>query len=101
MTDTTPEDDGLPAVRYELRNVEGNDGEVELRRPILGLDRYLLVRPGDDAIELEASHLDTTGVAEILALLLATTLQDEDVTAETRETAVRLVTHAADLAEGD
>jgi len=91
MSDIPDVDDGFPPVQFNLRNTGGESTTVSLHQHTLGLDLYLLVRPGDKAIKVEGSHLGMDEVAGILAVLLATTLQSDLVGAETRAAAAELV----------
>lgn len=100
MTDqTTPEtteDDDFPPVHFALRNTTGEGGTIELRQPVLGLDLYLLITPGDEAINVEGSHVDMDGMVGALAVVLATALQAEQVSDTMREQAMWLVANVED-----
>lgn len=101
MTDQTtatsePDSDGWPPVRFALRNVHGRNPEIELNVHTLGLERYLLVTTGDTAVQLEASHMDMSTVAETLSFLCATALQAEQTSPESRESAVAMILASTD-----
>lgn len=90
------EDDEFPPVHFSLRNQGGNAQNLELHQPLLGLDLYILIQPGDDAIDLTASHLDFDSLAGALAVVLATALQAEEISDETREQVLALINDAAE-----
>ena len=96
MTDqTTPETtdgDDFPPVRFTLRNMSGDAAAIELHQPMLGLDRYALLTTGDDAFQLEASHLSMDDLAVALAIVLASALQSEHVSDDIREMVVACIT---------
>jgi hypothetical protein len=100
MSQHTPEieDDDIPPVHFMLRNTDGDASELRLFQHMLGLRRYLLVQPGDNAIEVEGSHLDMDSLTSILALLLATAFQAEQTSDETREQ-VRALLEAAEVVQ--
>ena len=82
---TTPEtsdDDDFPPVRFALRNTSGTSNTIAVRSHVLGLDRYILIRTGDDAFEVEASHLSMDDFSVALAVVLASALQSGHVTAD-------------------
>lgn len=101
MTDQTTveptgDDDDFPPVHFALRNTTGEGGTIELRQPVLGLDIYLLIQPGDNAINVEGSHLTMDAMVGALALILATALQSDETSDTMREQAVELITCAVE-----
>lgn len=93
-TTSEPDDDAFPPVRFHLRNMTGEAGEIELLVHTLGLDRYLLVTPDEHALKIEASHLGMDELAEVLTFLLATTLQADQVSDSVRQVAREFVEYA-------
>lgn len=87
MTDqTTPEaieDDDEITVGFVFHNPTGT-GDTVLSTPLLGLDLYILIRPGEGGPELESSHADPNEVAAAMSIVLAALLQADEVSDETR-----------------
>jgi hypothetical protein len=95
-----PDDDGWPPVRFALRNAYGRNPEIELNVHTLGLERYLLVTTGETAVQVEASHMDMSVVAETLGFLTATAMQADQVAPESRVVAYDLVAGVVSASHG-
>lgn len=87
MTDQqTPEidEDDIPPINFDLRNMQGDSGEIELRQRMLGLEPYILIKSDEDGPLVEGSHTSFEGVAQILAFILVAILQSDEITPEAR-----------------
>lgn len=80
-------DEELPPLHLELRNMEGEDSEIRLATPLLGMEPYLLLTIEDDGFHLTGSHLTPDDAAGGLAYVLTALLHAEGVSEETREEA--------------
>lgn len=86
QTTTAPleDDTEFPPVRFALRNMNGEAAEIQLRQHTLGFDRHILIKTGEDAFEVEGSHLSMDDVAVALGVVLASALQSGHVTDDIR-----------------
>lgn len=89
MTDqTTPQpeqdDDDSITVGITLHNTTG-EGDSTLSSPVLGLEPYILIRPGDDGPDLEASHLTGDDVVGGITLVMLALLQSDEVSDQQRQ----------------
>jgi hypothetical protein len=91
---TTPEETEEVTVGFTFHNPSG-EGETTLSTPLLGLDLYILIRPGDNGPEVEASHATPDEVAGALSIVLAAILQTDNVTDERRGEVYELLEGAA------
>lgn len=87
MTDqNTPEPADLPDVRLRLRNTSGEDDNLTLSNPLLGMHPFILLQTDEEGnFIVEASHLDADGLAGALAFVTYTLLLSDQVGEEVRE----------------
>ena len=98
MTDQhTPEideDDDLPPVHINLRNTDGNADTIELRTPYLGMAPYVLITIGDDAFEVEGSHMTLDDFAGLMGIVATAALLDEGVDPALRASVIEMLQEA-------